>query len=654
MSGAPRKPNEIRLGAVGGTARYYAVQERGDGGPSRVRRTPQQAFGQITTIGDTQEVSDQRTASLIFGTGGGLGRDAYQETEGLTQYRWGEWDTRVEGAAVLPLAATQLGAATSLARDPVRIEYLGLPGALLLAWVPYVTGAASTTAENVAVWTGAAWVAPTIAVWTMRYLTGFARYRGNFYLTANTGTANLFHSTDGLNWASIAGFDTRGCCVHDNKFYVYSVTSQMIQRSLDPLNIASWAGSNETLDLHPNEEVVQLAEWVDESNRKCVMILTTQRLLRYDDEALTYTQLDDFSGEIWASSAAANTFLPSMTVWKADNNLYVNFYDRAGAGNNPDTILQYTRQQKGAIAPNKLRGIPAAQQLAITHTVGGLNYLFAFGAQPVGTGNMGQVLAWDGQGWHPLYTPFLGTYAVWGGGYGRGTLYTARADRTIVSQPYGDNRIRPEYRTGAAYEVGGARGLRLAVTDGGTPNLGKRELWLTIVARKQDRTFGLDPGCRIDAYRGINGAAVTLAGTATSATTFPWRVDLAGKASWYEMEIHVSGFTTIAANTPALVSVQLHYDRTPQDVKDSHDFVIDLAASAGEHGRSAAAVAAELLALRGQLVTLAYGAGAWGDRTSADVAVACGIFQAALEADPLKGPVLLRCEVRDLSTPASG
>lgn len=668
MSSAPRAANVIRLGAVGGTARYYAVQAKGDGGPSRVRLTPQQAFGQLTTIGDTAQVSDQRTASLIFGTGGGLGRAVYQETEGLTQYRWGGWDTRVEGAAVLPLAATQLGAATSLARDPVYVEYLGLAGALLLAWVPRHNG--TTTAESIAIWTGAAWATPTAASgFAMKNLTAFFRYRGYFYLTATDpsviGLPVLYRSTTGLTWADMSVFDfnqdtiqdnflVAGACVHDNKTYYYDSFNNHMRFTLDP-----WTGpydrSNETLDLHPSEEVVQLFEWEDESRRKCVYILTTQRLLRFDDEAKTFTQVDDFSQEIWASSVASTTFFPRATVWKADNNCYVNFYDRAGTNNNADTVLQYTRQQKGAIAPNKLSGLPTAQQVAITHTVGGLNYLFAFGAAPAGSGNVGQVFAWDGQGWHPLYRPAGTGTAVWGGGYGRGTLYTARADKTVVSQAYGDNRIRPEYRTGATYDTdAGGHPLRFAVTDGGTENLKKRELWLTVVARKASRAFGLDAGCRIDAYRAIDGGADVALASATSATTFPWRVDLSAKASWYEMEVVLYGFSTVAANTPALVSVQIHYDRTPPDVRDSHDFVIDLTDAAGEHGRTPAAIAAELLALRGQLVTLAYGAGTWGDRTSADVAVTCGIFQAALEADPLRGPVLMRCEVRDVSTPVSG
>jgi hypothetical protein len=583
------------------------------------------------------------------------------ETEGIQDVRLTDMDTRFEDSAVLPLATTALGGATLLDARPVYIEWLGKAAATLLAWSPY-----AVAAFNVARYDGSAWHTVTDSIGgDITGVSGFARYGGAFYLTADQGTGDcLYRSTDGVTW-TITGpvGDLRGCCVHDNQFYAYNAATDELWWTQDPTALAGpdWAMSAEPLFLHPEEAVIQLAQWHDGGNPRSnlVMILTTQRLIQFDHTALTFTELDDFSGEIFTTGG---DLVPHMTRWKNDDNLYVNFHDRAAANQNADTIMQYTRGQKGTIAPNKLGGLPAEWQVSITHTVGGLNYLFAFGAAPYGSANTGQVFAWDGAGWHPLHTPTDDAESVVGGGYARGQLYTARDDGMVVSQPYGDNRTRPEFRTDT-YETGVTRTLRWARTTGGTDLLQKAELWLTVVSRARgnsddapsERTliFGLEGGCEVDAYRRLDGGAWELVGTATSAQVFPWRVDLPAKGHWYECEVRLDARTSDGANTPILGRPQLHFDRTPPDVRDVHDFVIDLAQTISQFGRTAAAIRAELRAMRGQPVTLAYGAGAWGDGPNG-TDVACGIFQYAAEEDPLRGVGAYRCEVRDYSTPDDG
>jgi len=654
----PRSPRVFRMGLLGGTMRFYAVQQRQDGSPSRFRITPQQAFGQITTIGDTVEVSDQRTSSMIFGTGGGMGRDKYVEASGLTEVRWSDWDTRFEDSAVLPLTDVALGANTLLTGTPVYVDWLGATNADLLSWVPR-----SATTTYAARYQASVWTTLVDSVGgTMYNLTSLTRYRGAYYLTSYKAAGSaLYQSTNGSSWLKTgpAAALWHAACTHDNKWYGFNGATNEVWWTLDPTQPAgaAWLTSSETLELKPNEVMIQMAEWEDPSGRKCVMLLTNQRLLRFDDEARTFTQLDDFSAEIF-STGATTDLIPNMTVWKNDNNLYICFYDRVSASNNASTILQYTsRGQKGSLDPNKLSGLPDNRLVAISRLVGGLNYLFAFGNTPAGTSNLGQIFCWDGAGWHNMYTPPAGN-SLTGGGYARGRLYAALVNGSINYLPYGDNRIRPEYRT-ETYLFMRTCSLYWARTTGGTDLLQKRDLWATVHCVKKDRTLGLESGCTLTLYQRLDGGAWTALGTATSAQAFPWQVDITPKGLWREMELRLDGYSGGSVNnTPYLRGVQYHFDRTPPDVRDVYDFVIDLGASVdtpnrGQNGRDSVAIAAELAAMRGQLVALEFGAGAFGGAPG-KTSVATGLFQSAAEADPLTGEILFRCEVRDLTTPASG
>ena len=106
-----------------------------DGRPAPLSLQPQEPFDQINMVGDTSKVSDRRANQIIpVDQRMGAGRDAYKETEGVTDYRQSDADPRFEGALVCRPKRTSLGTLTGMGQINPVLKYTGIANAMIHAY----------------------------------------------------------------------------------------------------------------------------------------------------------------------------------------------------------------------------------------------------------------------------------------------------------------------------------------------------------------------------------------------------------------------------------------------------------------------------------------------------------------------------------------
>ncbi|HEX6537482.1 MAG TPA: hypothetical protein VF041_23070 [Gemmatimonadaceae bacterium] len=639
---------------------------------SVLRKTPQAPFAATVNLGDSSQVSDLRTAAAHFvDWTQGLGEYEYTESQGLATFTTGDCDTRFQRSLVLRPDVTQLGGAiAAFTAPPIRVEYLGVDNtARLLA---YRLGSGNAQLYNATANTWGTVNIPVLGGVPMAGVLGFARFSNRFVALMNsapgvsaspdaTGTGS-WPDQNAVLFGSLAG---GGMATHDDKLYVLDEQAgtgatrlKYTTRLADAGTV--WTTAGDLFYLAPNETATGLVEWRDESGRAALYAVTSQRLLRFSDDAQTWKTFYDFTPLFGSTS----TVVPAAHVWRRDGNLYVSFYNSA-VQDGTDTVLQFTGSTVTDVGPNRKGGMPAADRVGFTHLVGGLHWLFGWGAKRPTTTNGGRTLAMNQQqGWHTLLRDTGGTTTVIGGGYGEGKLWTVFVPGTVLEQAVPDVADIPANATGRSY-YSGTYAHETAWLDLGTPNLPKYALWAEVDCRDgANTTPGLPTGAtvRVDIQYDGSGSYTNL-GTLTSADTFPAVLPIAGglgtKFKRAKLKLSLTRGTATTA-TPNVARLSLHCDRAPA-TRYAYVAEVDLRASEWSRngwssyaGKTLTELRALLEALPdGPRAALAYG----GDDPNNPDRVALTAVKVQFDAtlDPQTGePGLYSLRLVDMSYPAPG
>ena len=153
-----------------------------NGNPGTINKQPQTPFDQVSIVGDTATVSDRRASQIIpVDQTLGAGRDAYNETEGITDYRQSDADPRAPGAIVARPKRVLLGdTLPNTGTEPWRIAYTGYAGASIHAYAWGARGEYHTTGDGAGVWNQ--WVGDG-----GNGVYGYFRGLGYTFFMANTG-----------------------------------------------------------------------------------------------------------------------------------------------------------------------------------------------------------------------------------------------------------------------------------------------------------------------------------------------------------------------------------------------------------------------------------------------------------------------------------
>lgn len=558
-------------GTVGGvtTTRRLPVEVDRVGRGVPVALTPLEGFPDAIVFGDNTRRSDQRTAAVIFTTWrDGMGQDEYIEPEGIASFADSDSDTWWAGSLVCPTATTRLGAPGALLTPPNAnilapwyVDYLGQPTAAIIAWRPRNAGGLNLRRYNRTTdsWNTFNGASPA------DQLTGFCQFGGRFFVSALQSNG-LYYSSDGDTWTnSPRAAQVAGIADHDNKLFYFNAVTGYMEYTTDPVTGAAPSATGTTrqsdkpLFLLPDEQVFQLLEW-RYGGAPALFLVTNRRLIRYDDDSATFSTYYRYVDVI------SNLVLgfPRAHVWPRDNNLYLTLYHRTDP-TTADTVIQLTGATVDEVSPNRRGGIARDERVSITHLAGAAHRLFAFGAKRPLTPSLGRTLAMnDGQGWHTQYRDATGAEVV-GGGYSAGRLWTVLSTGTVLEQAIPDVRDIPSNATGRAYDTTPATHTT-AWTDGGTPGIRKRALWVRLDARNDDTT-GLPAGATVTVrYRTWGSAGWTTLGTVSAATT-AWPAILAfpGGLPFTRIRLRLELQRGTASNaTPNIVEASLHYVRRPQ------------------------------------------------------------------------------------------
>jgi hypothetical protein len=527
-------------------------------GRAHIRSTPRSSAISRILLGDSVQQSDAEQPQLLLADQReGMGLQAYNEQEGLGKFRISGWDTRFQGLLAAPPLPTQLGGLLpntgTLTGFVWRVEQLaGQPAALPL----FNSGAQGFPAR----YNGAgAWAQIGGATFST-YVTGYARFRQYYIVAAGIdGAGVLAYSTDGTTWTGSAiGVLARCCAVHDNKLWAlaYQGAGRFKLRGLTDPAVATGVLSDDELLLHPGEQATQIIPW-QFGGFPALFVLTSQRLMRYDDRTLTFHEYDTFEARVPVSG----TVIPQGAVG-ADGNLYVTFYN-SGSQDRGDSVWQYSGNSNGEAGPNRQGGVTSDRTFTLTHLVPALHWTFGFAGGRAGTANAGRVLAMNPQlGWSTLLSDGL-TADVIGGGYdGNGTVYAVQADRKVLTLPVPDVADLPQNAVGRAYRTGVTFVHRYAITDFGLPNVPKRVLGLEIHARTTAGVRNaLDANTQITMTYAVDGGGFTALPQILAPGTFPARQAIAGGlgVACYDFEARLEGITSNSANSPLIEAVIVYY-----------------------------------------------------------------------------------------------
>lgn len=463
-------------------------------GGSQIIRSPLNPFSPSSQAGNSARITDARLAVQVWDDfTGGLGqRD--ESAQGSTSYSEGTLDTRVPGAVALPPLQELHGTGSGfvLADRPVYVEHMRhatTPG--LLIW--------SKKSAKVSVFRSNAFTARPAE--TVR---GFAAYKGFYYYSAYTGTNTVIYRTAdaGATWttaATLAGKNTRGLVLHDNRLFLFNETDGTFQTSTDG---ATWTVHSTSPGLAPLETVRELFVWMEPSGaRDTIFALTTQRILGYEVESTDWHEYYDFAGIFKAEYANVHKF-------RRDSNVYMAPCDdvaATGADKN-GLVLMFNPQTTDEVGPTKRFGLPAGAVDGIMRMQGGVHWLYAWAA-----GTPGGVYALNEfQGWTQLFDPAVfGAALVVGGGYALGHIYTVTDDGRLYRAYIPDRRQLPPV-SGVSYNTGKHK-LRSSWTTHNQANRTKIGAYFEIDMRDATGLSGVPIGTVVTfRYRVDNGGWVTL------------------------------------------------------------------------------------------------------------------------------------------------
>lgn len=625
----------------------------------KIRRFPVTGLGQTTTVGQTEKRQDLRTPQVIYsGQPGGMGRFEYVEMDGVDDFTDSTLDTRFE-CLTLPPGRTQLGAAIGggALTGQWKVEYLNQADAKVIAWGREQAATCLYYYDT----SPAGWN----AVAAPSQLTGFCNFGGLYCLASASGGNAIYTSPDGVTWTG-SGYakPARGICVHDNHVYIYNETDQRLEWQTTATAAAGWSTSPDTLKLFPGEKVRNLIEWRDPKGKPAVFLLTSQRILWYDDDA---DQFQTFAPDI-AGGAGGSFYSPHAAVFLADSNLYVAL---------PSTLeksISATAQVYSGVTeqtgPNIKGGLPVGEQMRLWHAAGGINWLYWFADSDSNTTPGGRVLAMNPQrGFHTIGKADAGT-RILGGGYARGLTWAVQSDGKIYEFDTPDNKNHPLLASGRTYRTGAWYYHEFAFTDGGAENMPSTAEWVTVKCRNQDNSGvpGLPSGagCQVEvAVRRDVDASWTVLNTLGSSDTFPavCPINSGNGLAFREFKVRIGMISTNAAKSPMLDSVAFAFSReeTPRfQVQCEVDLTeetwgLDQSPMGGQYNLRQLRDALDAMSQPGVRVRARYGGASDshpnvpGGRTIANAKL-----EYAGDEDPVTGLGTFTISLTDLTPPASG
>lgn len=632
-------------------------------GPAgQIRKNPITGLGQVVTTGDNAERSDQRTPQVFYtDPSGGLGEFFYKETEGISSFTESQCDTRFPGMIVLPPDRTRLGAIGELATRkgsalsvvPWRARYLGQTNA---RWIVYTDNGSQAFVYNPAANTWALAQSPT------NFYT-IAKFQGQFLAaTKGSGGAGIFKSTTGAtgSWSALAlaPADSGSLCEHDSKIFADTYTGSALKLTWTTDTTVAWTTSGGSIQLRDGEFVRQLIEWRDRVGRAVLYIVTTRRILQYDEDADTFLLFYDFD----LFSSGANLY-PYAFASPGDGNLYVLLSNAASDGT-AGTVVWFSGTTNRT-SPNRRGALPIGTTgpINLGSITGGLQWLYAATWPRSGSGT-GRVFAMSNQqAWHTLLDGDAAASAPLGIGYGNDTLLSIHKDGTTYELPLPDVPDLPLFAT-RTYRNGDLYDHEFAFTDGGTPNMNKQWLWVTVQCldhTSANKVPGMTPfgAVTVDYRRDVDTGWTTLGvldGTFTSwPVVLPINSGFGVKAK--QIKIRLRLFSGSAGNTPVVASVGLAYVR--QEVpRSAYTVPIDL--SNRDHPLYLGKDVAQLLAAMdrwtqpGALVRLDFAGGDEASVPATGRTVLNCVFAYSGEDDPMLGPLRYQGQFADFTPPASG
>lgn len=691
MAGVSRQPRVVLETATGTTYDIPVYDLEGRPGP--INLTPIDPFDQVSIVGDTARALDRRADQIIApDQTGGAGRDAYVETEGVTDYRQSDADPRVPGTIVCrPRADPLAGTLPDTGLEPWRIHYAGYTSATrhCIAW-----GSRGYRQDGGAytVFAGDGGLG----------VYGYVRALGYTFILNNTG--QLRRTSDGVTFAAsgtlpaaVGAGSAVGLALHDGKLWTVwkstaRQTMELYQWQSPAATVvpdAVLAGS--TSWVAGTETITELVVWKDGAGSPALAILTSQRLLMYNPVGQTIEEYDDFSANN-PDGATTDVGITAM-VFKTTGDLFV------AQGIHNDYLMRYTPGAGfGKVTPNRYGGLSEDRQgspRVMAQNAYGLG-VWTTPTTVVGGAAYGGA-AWfvnpEG-GWHCLHRNndpgelMPATAYVNGGGIGGGEFYTVYRDsatglNTVYVQDVPNVSARPQFAVGRRYDVSDQQYHEYARTDFGSPGTRFALLGFTLVSLLSDGSdqYGMDATARYEVeyainggawtkvtqYKDINGVFRSLFGgkeVRSSLTDIGFPVRLVVNNEFgvvgYDLKWRVLLRTISSDDTPVLVYCAPRAKKVPPQhyayefVVDVMDFVNQSGAAPGgalaaPFGRSAHGVhdALSLLDALGTMVKLTFGA---AGQQATDMCE----FAMAPQLHPMAGVGRYRVSLRSVAADPSG
>lgn len=471
-----------------GTDYFFPLSHDPEGrylGGGDIQTSTLESFSPSSIAGDPSLVSNELLAVMLWSNfQGGMGTVKYQEQEGtgsLDSFYYSTLNTLYQGMAVLPPGRLSLGTLPRAVTD-FRCIVRDMTSTYQIVGFDYDSINPATTRIY------ALQVNPTtlVATWSditltsVAWITDLVMYNNLYVACTNRG---IWTSPNGFAWTErwiVPGGATAGLCVHDNK--LYCMVGLTLYWTLDPTTTTAWPNQSvDPIKANPGEFVLGLREWKNRQDTRSLFILTNQRIMAWDDDGY------------WVSFFEANQIsggYGDMTVWPQDKSLYYAPYD------NGANVMQFQNQTISNISPNKKGGLIAAMTRSIRRLKGNLNFLFGQGQVPIAvriTGapvttpapNYGQIMAYNGQGWHTLVEGTVSN-PVAGMGLGRDQVVLVRNGVNVETIYIPDAPQSLLYINGPVTYAEGTFYLESADADAGLENTYKTARYFELVIENND------------------------------------------------------------------------------------------------------------------------------------------------------------------------
>ena len=565
-------------------------------GGGDIQTSTLESFSPSTVAGDPSLVSNELLAVLLWSNfQGGMGTVKYQEQEGtgsLDSFYYATMDTRFQGMALLPpkrlplftlpynrtdvrflvttrdntyrLVVWDIGNPGVNANIGV-IEFNTTTGAYIATNNAGFASATTPTAIREVILFNSTYVAMTNT--GIFYMTSVGAWQGNWQLTGGMYGA-VVHDNKLYTIAPLAGTnDYYLYWTIDPTFNPYGSTTPWPNRSPEPLRL-NWIG---------DETVIKLVEWKNRQDTRSLFVLTNKRIVAWDD--------DGYWVEFMAAGVVAGTNA-DMSVWPQDKALY---FAPADSGAN---VLQFQNQTISNISPNKKGGLGSALVRTVRRIQGGLNFLFGQGGAAVNAAILGggtytappaygQIMAYNGQGWHTLVEGSVSD-TITGMAWGRDQVFFVRNGLNVEAIYAPDAPQAPLYINGPVAYAEGTFYIESADADAGLENIYKTARYSEIVFQggmpvNHGATFELsfDNGTTWATQGTITGPNTT--GLWRFPITIPGVTDARG-VPFITVRWRINVTKNVGASatvTPVLRSVALYYLRA-NDLIDGIQFQIDL------------------------------------------------------------------------------